>query len=174
MWAPLRKGYNPRQSEIRRSWYSVCKCSIITLFSASYLQRSPYPYLLLVHLNPKSFVGFFFFNPVQKLNLKIGEGNLPGCATGNCFKKLSTILPIFSPTFHLISRGNWRSQFLDLQDILQHESFCFSHCQQRIWLSGSAESVPFIHLFSSFQKFAISSSSSLSLCLFKNIPLLSF
>lgn len=47
--------------------------------------------------------------------------------------------------------------------ILQHESFCFSHCQQRIWLSGSAESVPFIHLFSSFQKFAISSSSSLSL-----------
>lgn len=91
---------------------------------------------------------------------------MPGCATGNCFKKLSTILPIFSPTFRLISRGNWRSQFLVLQDILQHESFCFSRCQQRIWLSGSAESVPFIHLFSSFQKFAISSSSSLSLWIY--------
>lgn len=95
MWAALRKGYNPRQSEIRRSWYSVCKCLIITLFSASYLQCSLYPHLLLVHLNPKSFVGFcFFFNPVQKLNLKIGEGNLPGCATGNL-----TALRSFQPFF---------------------------------------------------------------------------
>lgn len=30
----------------------------------------------------------------------------------------------------------------------------FFHCQQRIYLSRSAESVPFIHLLSSFQKFA--------------------
>ena len=103
MWAARRKGYNPRQSEIRGSWYSVCKCWIITLFSASYLQHSPHPHLLLVHLffffwyiliQRVLWNFFFFFNAVQKLNLKIGEGNLPGCATGNL-----TALRSFQPFF---------------------------------------------------------------------------
>lgn len=99
----------------RRSWYSVCKYSLCFQPLTAPSPTSSWYISIQRFLWGFGFFGFFFFLPIPESKPEDWRrGFAWPCSWGfNCFLRRLSTDPIFSLTFNLISRGTWRSQFLN-------------------------------------------------------------